>query len=301
MPKNKQPKTFKRLLGAIAIITIGELLVVLTLLLQGKTVALLQPAGSIAEQQKDLMLFAAALSLVVIIPVFTLLGYILWKYRDGNAKANYRPNWDSSKKLETIWWGLPFAIITILAVVTYQTSHSLDPYKQLSSNKEPVTIQVVSLQWKWLFLYPDQKIATINHLKIPKDTPINFEITSDAPMNSFWIPQLGGQVYAMTGMETKLHLIADKVGTYEGRSANISGEGFAGMTFTVDAVDESSFDSWIKSVKKTPDYLNGEGYAELTKPSHNNPIAVYADYNSSLYDDIITKYNKALHKYGGQH
>lgn len=287
--KAKKPKHVK-LLAFFAVVIFAELALIITFLSRGKTIALLDPAGSIASQQKDLMVFATILSLFVIVPVFVLLAFILWRYRDGNVKAKYRPNWDGSRKLETIWWGLPFIIVLVLAIVTYRTSHSLDPYRQLSSDVKPLTIQVVALQWKWLFIYPEENIATVNYLKIPEDTPINFEITSDAPMNSFWIPQLGGQVYAMTGMKTKLHLVADTPGTYTGNSANISGEGFADMKFTVDAVSSREYNQWVEKVWESPDHLTKEAYAELVKPSKDNPVMLYASREQSLYDDIIMKY-----------
>ena len=281
---------YLKIVTGVAVIVFAEVIVVLVLLMQGKTFAILQPAGAIARQQKDLLLFASALSLLVVIPVFVLLGFILWRYRDGNTNATYRPNWDGSKRLESIWWGFPIAIIIVLAVVTYQTSHSLDPYRPLASDKAPVRVQVVSLQWKWLFIYPDQNIATINYLQIPEDRPINFEITSDAPMNSFWIPQLGGQVYAMTGMRTKLHLIADEPGKYVGKSANISGEGFAGMQFDVVSTTDKEFDRWVLETSEQPG-LTKNTYEELRAPSEDVPASVYSIKDKALFETIIAGYS----------
>jgi cytochrome o ubiquinol oxidase subunit 2 len=266
-----------------------EAVVLFRSLLAGKTIALLQPAGTIAEQQRDLILFASALGLLVILPVFALLFFILWRYRDGNVRATYAPEWDGSKKLESIWWGIPMAIILVLAIVTWNTSHSLDPYRPLAGAK-PVTVQVVALQWKWLFIYPEQNIATVNYLKIPHDIPIEFKITSDAPMNSFWIPQLGGQVYAMPGMETKLHLMADEPGVYQGMSANISGEGFSGMRFTVDSVSNQEFNNWVQTVWQSPMSLTQYAYDNLVKPSSNEPITLYASRDQDLYNTVIEKY-----------
>src|SRR5688572_21939694 len=180
---------------------------VLTWLVLGANVAVLEPAGSIAERQRGLIIFASLLSLIVVVPVFALTFYIAWKYRASNKKAKYTPDWDHHTGIEALWWAIPLALITILSVITYKTSHELDPFRPIASDKKPLTVQVVALQWKWLFIYPEQNIASVNFVQFPEDRPVNFQITSDAPMNSFWIPQLGGQMYAMSGMNTKLHLI----------------------------------------------------------------------------------------------
>jgi cytochrome o ubiquinol oxidase subunit 2 len=286
-------KNLKKLLYVIISLVVAELIVLSAILLKDKTFAVLEPAGTIASQQKDLMIFAAILSLFVIMPVFVLLFFILWRFRDGNVKAKYRPNWDGSRKLETIWWGIPILIILVLATVTWKTSHSLDPYRSLKSDTKPLTVQVIALQWKWLFIYPEQNIATVNYLKIPEDTPVNFEITSDAPMNSFWIPQLGGQVYAMSGMQTELHLMADHPGQFTGSSANISGEGFSGMTFNVDAVGKGDFSEWVETVWQSPDQLTKDTYATLAKPTKNDPIMLFGSRDPNLYESVIMKYMHA--------
>ena len=287
----KKPKqTFKRALPILGILIAAEVVLLLSQLVRGKDVALLQPAGTIAAQQKDLIVFASVLSLFVIVPVFVLLGFILWRYRDGNVKAKYRPNWDSNRTLESIWWGLPMIIILILAVVTWKTSHSLDPFRALDSKTKPLTVQVVALQWKWLFIYPEQNIATVNYLQIPEDTPINFKITADAPMNSFWISKLGGQIYAMTGMETKLHLMADQPGTYRGMSANISGEGFAEMNFEVVSSTRADFDTWVDATRQSPTSLTKDMYAQLTKPNKDQPVVLYASRDLDLYSTVMMKY-----------
>lgn len=288
----------RKLLIYAGVVIAVELIFLLILFFKGTTVAVLQPAGSIAEQQRDLILFAAGLSLVIIVPVFSLLFFILWRYRDGNVTAKYTPDWAGSRTLETIWWGGPLLIITVLAVVTWNTSHSLDPYKPLLSNKQPLTIQVVALQWKWLFIYPDHNIATVNYLQIPTDRPVEFQITADAPMNSFWVPQLGGQVYAMSGMETKLHLIANTPGSYRGSSANISGRGFAGMKFTVDAVSDDSFNQWVKSASLSKQYLNSTSYQKLAQPSEDHSTVTYAASGSDVYDLILHRYQ---YSHGSSH
>ena len=254
------------------------------------TVAVLEPAGMVATQQRDLLYFATALSMVVVIPVFILTTYIAVKYRASNASATYAPGFDSSRRLELLWWGLPIVIIIILSVITWRTSHALDPYRPLESTKTPLTVQVVALEWKWLFIYPEQGIATVNRLYIPEDTPINFKITADAPMNSLWIPQLGGMVYAMSGMETKLHLIAEKPGEYRGVSSNISGEGFADMNFQTIALSESDFATWLTEARNTPTALTHAEYVELAEPSTKHPITTYGSVGSNLYASIIESY-----------
>lgn len=205
-------------------------------------IAVLNPEGLIGQKQRDLLIFATLLSMIVIVPVFVMTGLIAWRYRASNTKATYSPDWDHSRLFETIWWGVPIAIILVLGVVTWKSSHDLDPYRALDSDVKPLRVQVIAMQWKWLFIYPEQEIASVNYLQIPEKTPINFEITADAPMNAFWIPKLGSQVYAMNGMTTKLHLIANNQGTYRGSSANISGEGFADMVFSTVATSKDDFD-----------------------------------------------------------
>jgi cytochrome o ubiquinol oxidase subunit 2 len=263
-------------------------------LMHASDLAVLNPRGTIAQQQFNLILFTASLSLVIVIPVFALTFYIVWKYRVGNKasnkKAKYTPDWDGNRVLEGIWWLVPLLLISILAVVTWKTSHSLDPYKALSSDKKPVTVQVIALQWKWLFIYPEQHIASVNYVQFPKDTPVNFEITADAPMNSFWIPQLGGQVYAMSGMATQLHLQASQVGEYKGSSANLSGEGFSGMTFIAKATTQSHFDSWVKAMQEVPEKLDHATYDKLAAPSKDMPPTYYSSADPQLYDTVIMKY-----------
>jgi len=253
-------------------------------------IAVLNPKGLIALKQKNLLIAATLLMLIVVVPVFIMTFLFAWKYRERNEKAKYAPNWDYNLLAESIWWGLPLLIIIVLSVMTWKSSHELDPFKPLESSKKPLTIQAISLQWKWLFIYPEENIATVNFIQFPKDTPINFELTSDAPMNSFWIPQLGGQIYTMPGMKTKLHLIAHEDGSFRGSSANLSGEGFAGMAFTAKASSEAEFASWVSSVKQSSSYLNQEVYNQLVLPSKNNPVTFYILEEKELFEEIVMKY-----------
>lgn len=259
-------------------------------LLWGTNVAVLNPKGAIARDQFELIIFTSLLSLVVVLPVFGLMFYISWKYRASNTTAAYHPNWDRNRIIEAVWWLIPLALITVLAIITWVTTHKLDPFRPIDSNKKPVTIQVIALQWKWLFIYPEEDIATVNHIRFPVDTPVNFEITSDAPMNSFWIPQLGGQVYAMAGMQTKLHLIADKTGTYNGVSANISGAGFSDMTFTASATTQKEYEEWLRLVKQSPKTLDKATYEIIAEPTKANPVDYYSSSENDLYTRVIDKY-----------
>lgn len=252
-------------------------------------VDVLNPKGTIADKQRDLLVFTVLLISVVVVPVFVLLGFISWKYRAGNKKAIYTPDWDHNKWLEGIWWGIPCVIILILGVVTWASSHELDPFRLLESNKQPVNVQVIALEWKWLFIYPDYGIASVNELHMPKQTPINFTITSDAPMNSFWIPSLGGQIYAMSGMSTKLHLMADEEGKFKGSSANISGEGFAHMKFMAVSTSQSDFDAWVGKTENMNKLLDQKAYDKLSQPTVES-IAYYSRVEHNLYGKIIMKY-----------
>jgi len=250
-------------------------------------IAMLNPKGWVAEQQKDLMWLATWLMLLVVLPVFIMTGWIAWKYRASNPHAKYTPDWDNSYLAEAVWWGFPLLIVSVLSVVTYTSSHKLDPYKPLESDTTPLKVQVVALQWKWLFIYPEQKIASVNLLQIPEKTPINFEITSDAPMNSFWIPELGGQIYAMSGMRTKLHLIADQPGEFAGSSANLSGVGFSGMRFTTKATSQQGFDEWVKKAQSSSQSLEAKSYEQLAIPSEYNPVALFTLKDPELFETIL--------------
>lgn len=279
----------KRQIGFI-VLFIAAFVALLVFLTHGADVAVLNPKGLIAEKERSLIIFTCVLGLGVVIPVFVMLFAFAWRYREGNTKAKYTPEWGHSRLFETIWWGIPCAIILVLAVVTWKATHELDPYRALASATPPLKVQVVALQWKWLFIYPGQKVAAVNTLPLPEKTPINFDITSDAPMNSFWIPSLGGQVYAMSGMSTQLHLIADQPGIYSGSSANISGQGFAGMKFAAKVMSRQDFDTWVRSAQSSASTLGAAEYEALARPSKDVPQAAYALTKTDLYDTIVQKY-----------
>lgn len=254
----------------------------------------LNPKGEVGKQQLDLIVISTVLCLIVVVPVLIMTLVIVWRYRQkSNSKAKYRPEWEHNSKLETIWWGIPIVIIAILGIVTVRYTHILEPSKPLASEKEPIVIQVTSLDWKWLFQYPNQKIATVNYVQFPANVPVRFELTSDAPMNSFWIPQLGGQIYTMSGMAMKLNLIADEPGEYLGMGANFSGKDFAKMQFTAKATSQQEFDAWVKDVKRSAPELTDEGYEHLAKPGVVADAIAFSDIPDGLFNRIVTKYGSS--------
>lgn len=254
-------------------------------------IAVLFPKGIIALEQRNLLLIIQALMLLVIIPVYIFTFIFSWRYRADNKKAEYDPDLVDSNILEIAWWGIPLVMTLIVGAITLVKTYELDPFRPIDSDKKEKTIQVVALQWKWLFLYPEEKIATVNFVQIPKDTPIRFEITADAPMNSFWIPHLAGQIYAMPNMKTELHLIANEVGDFRGSSANLSGEGFSGMHFVTRASTEEDFREWVASAKKSSKGdLTTEIYNQLAVPSQNNPVEIYHLNDNKLFNHVMEKY-----------
>lgn len=256
----------------------------------GADSAVLNPKGIIALKERDLIIVATLLMLVVVVPVLLLAFFVCLKYRASNKKAVYNPYWDHSLLAESIWWGFPCVIILVLSFITWKSSHELDPFRPIESTVKPLKIQAVALQWKWLFIYPEQKIASVNFFQFPEQTPIHFEITADAPMNSFWIPQLSGQIYAMPGMKTQLHVMADEAGSFRGSSANLSGEGFAGMTFIAKSSSQTDFDQWVQAVKQSTHTLGLDEYHVLARPSAYQPESFYLLKDEDLYDQIMMKY-----------
>ncbi len=263
--------------------------------LSNHSIAIFDPQGIIALQQRDLIVTAILLSLTVVLPVFALTIFIGFKYREGNNSADFSPDWKHNKFIEFSWWAIPSLVIMALAVLTVNKTHELDPFKPIESANKTLTIQVVALQWKWLFIYPEQDIATVNFVQFPVDTPVNFELTADAPMNSFWIPKLGGQMYAMPGMGTKLNLLANSTGEFSGSTAEISGKGFAGMRFTAKSSSLSDFDTWVQEVRDSTKTLDLTSYKKLASPSENNPIAFYSSTKSGLYNDVIMQFMMPNH------
>lgn len=259
-------------------------------LLDGVHIPVLMPSGEIANQQRDLFMFTVYLSAIVVVPVFLLLGWFSWRYREGNPKAKYDPEWSENNWLEVVWWGIPIIIIIILSIVTYVTSHSLDPYRKIESDKETVSVQVVALQWKWLFIYPELGMASVNDLTIPVDRPVHFTLSADAPMSTFWIPALGSQIYSMNAMSSQLNLIANEKGTFKGYNTNINGEGYSKMVFDTHAVDEAEFEAWHKAHAASGHVLDQHHLAELTKPGVLSAPMYMRLEDKNLYNTIIMKY-----------
>ncbi|MFJ7316095.1 ubiquinol oxidase subunit II [Pseudomonas sp. NPDC098747] len=278
MSKNRYP----RLLGLVPLLG--------TLLLGGCNMTLLNPTGQVGLEQRNLIITATLLMLLVVVPVIVMTFLFAWKYRASNKDAIYTPKWSHSTKIEVAVWTIPVLIIIALGYITYISTHELDPYRPIESDVKPITIEVVALDWKWLFIYPEQGIATVNKIVFPAHTPINFKITSDAVMNSFFIPGLGGQIYAMAGMQTKLHLIADRNAEMDGISANYSGAGFTGMKFKAISTTQEDFDAWVSEVKKAPKQLDQAEYAALAKPSQNNPVELYSSVTPNQFQIIVDKY-----------
>jgi cytochrome aa3-600 menaquinol oxidase subunit 2 len=247
----------------------------------------LDPKGPVAHEELRLIIISVILCAVVIIPVLGIFVFIAIRYKDkpGN-KAPYKPEWDDSKVLETIWWGIPIVIVAILGVFTAKTTLTLT--KPPVKDVKPIVVQVTSMDWKWMFTYPGKHIATVNYAEIPAGVPVQFILTSDAPMNSFWVPQLGGQEYTMPGMSMGLWLQADKVGDYFGSGANFTGKGFAHMNFTVKSVAQADFDKWAANVKKTAPALTNAGYEKLSKPSTEKELS-FSSYPKDLFENIVNK------------
>lgn len=265
----------------------------LVLALSGCKMVILQPKGAVALEEKHLMITAVLLMLLIVIPVLFLVLFIARRYRASNTKAKYTPEWSHSTLLEFVWWMIPIVIIAILATITWITTHQLDPYKALDKGGKPMTIQAVALRWRWLFIYPKQHIATIDYVQFPVDKQVRFEITSDAPMNSFQIPALAGQIYAMNGMTTQLHMISHYPGVYNGRSVSFSGNGFSNMKFKAHVTSEKQFNSWVSSVKKGHQSLTWAQYQTLSQPSKSSSPMFFSTVDKGLFEKVIHKFMPA--------
>ncbi len=254
-------------------------------------IPVLEPKGPVADKEFRLLVGITAIMLIVAVPVFLLLAYVVWRYREDNPKrGQYVPDWEHSRWLEGLWWVIPTILILIVSVISWNASYALNPYRPILTSKKALVIQAVSLDWKWLFIYPDQHIASVNLVEFPLKTPVHFYLTSDAPMNSFWLPQLSGQIYTMAGMQTQLYLASDVIGNFTGRSANLSGAGFAGMQFIAKSVKKGTFDSWVERVKTHSLELSLSAYRKLERPSSYMPVTYYANPAKGLFGDIIAKY-----------
>ncbi|MCS0607991.1 ubiquinol oxidase subunit II [Massilia solisilvae] len=276
----------------------GLVLTPLLLALAGCNTVVLNPSGDIAKQQADLITVSVLLMLLIIVPVMFLIVLFAWRYRKGNTSAKYEPDWDHSTKLELVIWGAPLLIIIALGLITWISTHKLDPYRPLerldahrpiAASTKPLTVQVVAMDWKWLFIYPEQGIATVNELVLPVDQPVRFKITSTTVMNAFYVPELAGMVYAMPGMQTELNAVQNKPVVSRGLSANYSGAGFSDMIFAYRGVPQADFDQWIAQKKAGSGNLNRADYLQLAKPSVKEAVRSYAQVEEGLYNAVLNQ------------
>nr|WP_062223246.1 MULTISPECIES: ubiquinol oxidase subunit II [unclassified Aureimonas] len=270
----------------------------LLVLMGGCNAVLLNPAGDVALQKRDLLYISTGLMLLIIVPVIVATLVFAWRYRRSNKDATYDPEWNHSTHLELAIWSAPLLIIICLGALTWTATHLLDPYRPLTRIAEgqpvtpemkPLEVRVVSMDWKWMFIYPELGIATVNELAAPVNTPINFKLTSTSVMNAFFVPSMAGMVYTMAGMETQLHGVMNKEGIYEGMSSHYSGAGFSYMNFKFHALNQQGFDEWVAKVRAEGQPLSRELFLELEKPSEKEPIHYYSSFADGLYHAILNK------------
>lgn len=265
-------------------------------LLGACSTVVLAPAGDIAIQQRDILFQSVVLMLIIMLPVMALTVLFAWRYRSGNRDATYEPDWGHSVHLELVIWSAPLLIIICLGAITWAGTHLLDPYRPLdrlgagtpvATERKPLVVNVVALDWKWLFIYPELGVGAVNELAAPVDRPIDFRISASSVMNSFYIPALAGQIYAMPGMRTELHAVINEPGEYKGFSANYSGAGFSGMYFTFHGMSDGDFDAWVATAKSNGTTLDRAAYLELEKPSQNEPPRPFASVEPGLFEAIV--------------
>ena len=288
MPKNKQPR--KLAWFAAPALTVG--------LTGCSKLVLLNPAGDVAAQQGQMMITATLLMLVIIVPVIALTVFFAWKYRQGNTEAEYEPEWHHSTSLELVIWTVPLLIIIALGAITWIGTHKLDPYRPLdridaqrsvAGDVKPLEVQVVAMDWKWLFFYPELGIATVNELAAPVDRPIAFKLTATSTMNAFYVPDLAGMIYAMPGMQTELNAVVNKPGVFKGMSSHYSGSGFSGMTFKFHGLTDGDFAQWVQKIKADGKALDKTTYLNLAKPSERDPVQRFASVEDGLYEKVLNR------------
>ena len=247
----------------------------------------LDPQGPIAAADKQILIDSIAIMLAIVLPTIAAIFAFAWYFRASNTRAFHWPDWEYSGRLELVVWSIPALTIILLGGVAWIGAHQLDPAKPVAGTGQGVTIEVVSLDWKWLFIYPDQRIASVNTLTVPVGAPLHFQLTSASVMNVFFIPQLGSQIYAMAGMATRLHLQADNPGTYPGLSAQFSGDGFSNMRFDVVAMPQAQFDAWLATARTAKDKLDAASLASLAKPGISPLPVTFASVPPKLFDTIM--------------
>ena len=257
------------------------------LALAGCVPAVLAPVGPVASGERTLLLNSLFIMLGIVIPTMAITLVFAWWFRAGNKRATYMPDWSYSGRLELLVWSVPALVVIFLGGLTWIGSHQLAPERPLDSKVKPIVIQVISLDWKWLFIYPEQGVASINRLVIPAGTPIEFHVTSGTVMNSFFVPQLGSQIYAMSGMDSKLHLQADRPGHYRGISAHYSGEGFADMVFAADAVTPQQFGGWVAATRGAGRLLDGPTFVRFARHESTEKPITFGAVTPNLYGRIV--------------
>lgn len=292
-PRQKNPFKFV-VLGLVG------LSIVLALLLWNSDIILMNPQGFVAAEQFELFLISSAMLLLIAVPTVFLFYYFAWKYRETNENAAYDPTGQHGTGFVFAIWAIPIVFMVVLGGLMWTATHRLEPQKAMASDVKPITIQVIAMRWKWLFVYPEHNIATVNFVQIPTGTPVRFELTADeVSMSSFWVPHLGGQLYAMTGHVNPLYLMAEKPGDYPGSSAELNGHGFAGMKFITRASSPEVYESWVRDVQANSTALTDDGYKELLKPSENNLVTFYNQADAGLHEKVVMKYAGAHEVHAG--
>ncbi|RZK96723.1 MAG: ubiquinol oxidase subunit II [Methylobacterium sp.] len=288
-PSRPPARTAARLLRGLCAVSLSGLLA-------GCNLVVMQPSGDVALQQRNLVLASVGLMLLIVLPVIALTLLFAWRYRATNESAPYDPDWHHSTQLEVVIWTAPLLIIIALGALTWISTHTLDPFRALrridatrpvAAGVKPLAVEVVALDWKWLFFYPEYGIATVNELAAPVDRPIDFKITASSVMNAFYVPALAGMIYAMPGMQTQLHAVINKPGEYAGLSSHYSGTGFSRMTFKFHGLDDAGFDAWVAKAKAQGSDLTREDYLKLEKPSEAEPVKYYKSVADGLFDTIL--------------
>jgi cytochrome o ubiquinol oxidase subunit 2 len=265
-------------------------------LLAGCGMTVMDPSGDIAVQQRNLIIASTALMLLVIVPVIAATFIFAWRYRASNPEANYDPDFHHSTQLEVVIWTVPLLIIIALGAMTWISTHTLDPFRPLSrlapnrpvpADVKPLTVEVVALDWKWLFIYPEHGIASVNEMAAPVDVPIVFRITSSSVWNTFYVPALAGMIYAMPGMETKLHAVMNEEGEFTGLSGMYSGSGFSRMNFGFRSLTRQGFDEWVAKAKASGTPLDRNAYLQLEKPSEAEPVRYFASVENNLFGAVV--------------
>lgn len=288
------------LLTKILLMILGTLVMISLTGCKEHAVGMLNPKGIITYHERKLLFDTLALMLIVVLPVIVMSLTFVYHYQVSHRVTDYKPNWAHSYFLESIWWTVPCVIVVILAVITWEKTHELDPYNRIAgATGEPMLIQAIATEWKWVFIYPEQNIATVNYLEIPVNRQVEFWITADnAPMSAFFIPQLGSQIYAMAGMRTRLHLLANEIGVYEGLNTQYNGQGFADMNFKVHVVGQGDMEAWVAKVKSSASSLTKTEYDKLLKPTIGNKPTFYAGVEKGIFENAIKIY---MNTYGTVH